>query len=267
MGQRLVLDIALELDDCDAAVTDRLEDTIDYGDVCQEAALAAQERSYRTLERLCAAIADRLIDAVRGRLRHGAGGQAGAADPAAGGGGGGGAVARARVSAPVTGYLGLGSNVGDRLGHLRAAREALGRHGAPVTASSSVYETEPIGEITEQRDFLNACVRVETRLDPDELLAACKAVERELGRTSGRRPSRAPPDRRRSASARRAGAAGRPPDPPASRHPRPPLRAAAAARARPRPAAARRDPASRRAVRARGPARRAGGQPVATSMP
>ena len=89
------------------------------------------------------------------------------------------------MSAPVTGYLGLGSNVGNRLGHLRAAREALGRHGAPVTGSSSVYETEPVGEITEQRDFLNACVRVETRLDPDELLAACKAVEHELGRTSG----------------------------------------------------------------------------------
>ncbi len=62
VGQRLVVDVALELDDCDAAVTDRLEDTIDYGDVCQEVAFAAQERSYRTLERLCAGIADRLID-------------------------------------------------------------------------------------------------------------------------------------------------------------------------------------------------------------
>ncbi len=89
------------------------------------------------------------------------------------------------MTAPVTGYLGLGSNVGDRLGNLRAARAALGRHGAPVTGSSSVYETEPVGEVTDQRDFLNACVRVETRLGPDELLAACKAVERELGRTPG----------------------------------------------------------------------------------
>ncbi len=62
VGQRLVLDIALELDDCEALVTDRLEDTIDYGDVCQEATLAAQERSYRTLERLCAGIADRLLE-------------------------------------------------------------------------------------------------------------------------------------------------------------------------------------------------------------
>lgn len=62
VGQRLVLDIALEIDDCDATVTDRLEDTIDYGDVCQEVALAAQGRSYRTLERLCAAVGDHLLD-------------------------------------------------------------------------------------------------------------------------------------------------------------------------------------------------------------
>jgi 2-amino-4-hydroxy-6-hydroxymethyldihydropteridine diphosphokinase len=82
-------------------------------------------------------------------------------------------------------YLGLGSNVGDRLDHLRRAREALGRHGMRVTASSSVYETEPIGEVTEQRDFLNACVAAETALGPEELLAACKAVERELGREAG----------------------------------------------------------------------------------
>jgi 2-amino-4-hydroxy-6-hydroxymethyldihydropteridine diphosphokinase len=72
--------------------------------------------------------------------------------------------------------------VGDRLGHLRRAREVLGHHGMHVTASSSVYETEPYGEVTEQRDFLNACVRVETVLGPEELLDECKAIERELGR-------------------------------------------------------------------------------------
>lgn len=86
-----------------------------------------------------------------------------------------------------TGYVGLGSNVGDRIGQLRAARAGLARHGAPVSASSSVYETEPVGEVTEQPDFLNACVRVETELGPEELLAACKALERELGRAPGRR--------------------------------------------------------------------------------
>jgi 7,8-dihydroneopterin aldolase/epimerase/oxygenase len=62
VGQRLVFDLSFDLSDCDATVTDRIEDTIDYGDVCQQVALAAQERSYKTLERLCSAIADRMMD-------------------------------------------------------------------------------------------------------------------------------------------------------------------------------------------------------------
>jgi dihydroneopterin aldolase len=62
IGQRLVFDVEFELGECDALVTDRLEDTIDYGEVCQQVYLAAQERSYKTLERLCNAVADRLID-------------------------------------------------------------------------------------------------------------------------------------------------------------------------------------------------------------
>jgi 7,8-dihydroneopterin aldolase/epimerase/oxygenase len=62
LGQRLVFDVAFELDECDATVTDRVEDTVDYGEVCEQVALAAQERSYKTLERLCTAVADRLID-------------------------------------------------------------------------------------------------------------------------------------------------------------------------------------------------------------
>jgi 7,8-dihydroneopterin aldolase/epimerase/oxygenase len=62
LGQRLVFDVVFELDECDATVTDRVEDTIDYGAVCEQIALAAQERSYKTLERLCTAVADRMID-------------------------------------------------------------------------------------------------------------------------------------------------------------------------------------------------------------
>jgi 2-amino-4-hydroxy-6-hydroxymethyldihydropteridine diphosphokinase len=85
----------------------------------------------------------------------------------------------------VRGYLGLGSNVGDRPGHLRAAIDALPSHGVEVEAVSSTYETEPVGEILDQPDFLNACLRIETDLGPDALLDACKAVERELGRASG----------------------------------------------------------------------------------
>ena len=62
VGQRLVFDIAFELDDCDATVTDRVEDTVNYAEVCEQVALGAQERSYKTLERLCSAVADRLIE-------------------------------------------------------------------------------------------------------------------------------------------------------------------------------------------------------------
>ena len=61
VGQRLLVDLRLELSDCDAVITDRIEDTIDYGAVCDTTNLVAQQRSYKTLERLCAAIADRLL--------------------------------------------------------------------------------------------------------------------------------------------------------------------------------------------------------------
>jgi 2-amino-4-hydroxy-6-hydroxymethyldihydropteridine diphosphokinase len=83
------------------------------------------------------------------------------------------------------GYLGLGSNVGDRAANLQAAGDALADHGVLVLAASSVYETEPQGEVLDQPDFLNACLAIETELGPEELLDACKAVEAEVGRQAG----------------------------------------------------------------------------------
>lgn len=80
------------------------------------------------------------------------------------------------------GYLGLGSNVGDSAGHLRAAIDLLGEAEVDVEAVSSLYVTEPVGEILDQPDFLNAAVRIETELGPEQLLDACKAVEAERGR-------------------------------------------------------------------------------------
>ena len=82
-----------------------------------------------------------------------------------------------------TGYLGLGSNLGDRRAQLQAAVDALPAHGVDVVASSSTYDTDPVGEVLDQPSFLNACVRIETALGPEELLDACKAVEAERGRT------------------------------------------------------------------------------------
>jgi len=81
-----------------------------------------------------------------------------------------------------TGYLGLGSNVGDRWQHLRTAIAALPEHGVDVEAVSSAYETEPVGQVLDQPDFLNAAIRVRTDLDPEPLLEVCKAIEVEQGR-------------------------------------------------------------------------------------
>jgi 2-amino-4-hydroxy-6-hydroxymethyldihydropteridine diphosphokinase len=82
------------------------------------------------------------------------------------------------------GYLGLGSNVGDARANLASAVAALPSRGVRVLASSSTYETEPIGELLDQPDFLNACLRVATEHDPEALLDACKDVERSLGRVA-----------------------------------------------------------------------------------
>jgi dihydroneopterin aldolase len=61
VGQRLVLDLRLDVGETDATVTDAIEDTVDYAEVCQLVALVAQQRSHKTLERLCSTIANRLL--------------------------------------------------------------------------------------------------------------------------------------------------------------------------------------------------------------
>jgi 2-amino-4-hydroxy-6-hydroxymethyldihydropteridine diphosphokinase len=88
----------------------------------------------------------------------------------------------------LTGHLGLGSNVGDRRAMLQAAVDALAARGVRATASSSVYETDPVGEVLDQPAFLNAAVVVETDLAPEALLDAAKAVEADLGRTGAGQP-------------------------------------------------------------------------------
>ncbi len=61
VGQRLMIDLRLDIGETDATVTDRIEDTVDYAEVCQLVALVAQQRSHKTLERLCSTIAERLL--------------------------------------------------------------------------------------------------------------------------------------------------------------------------------------------------------------
>jgi 2-amino-4-hydroxy-6-hydroxymethyldihydropteridine diphosphokinase len=86
------------------------------------------------------------------------------------------------------GYLGLGSNVGDRRANLQAAVDLLPSHGVDVLASSSTYDTDPVGEILDQAAFLNACIKISTSLEPLALLDACKAVEVERGRVLAGEP-------------------------------------------------------------------------------
>ncbi len=62
IGQRLEFDVSFDVPDCDAVLTDRLDDTVDYAEVCDIVALAATERSYKTLERLCKVVGERLME-------------------------------------------------------------------------------------------------------------------------------------------------------------------------------------------------------------
>ena len=89
------------------------------------------------------------------------------------------------MSAARVGYLGLGSNVGDRRTNLQSAVDGLVTRGVRVLAASSTYDTDPVGEIRDQPAFLNAALRIETALGPVELLELCKALERDLGREAG----------------------------------------------------------------------------------
>ena len=132
------------------------------------------------------------------------------------------------------GYLGLGSNVGDRESHLTRAIQDLAAHWVTVDAVSSLYETEPVGEILDQPDFLNAAVRVRTALGPG---GASRGFQGDRGRARPdlRRPPPQPAaDRHRRSPPRRSRDQHRTAHAPASRGDREALRARAAPRTRSR---------------------------------
>ena len=84
-------------------------------------------------------------------------------------------------------YVGIGSNLGDRLAHLRAAVHGLGAAtSVSVVAVSAVYETAPVGG-PPQRDYLNAVVALDTTLSPRGLLDLAQALERDAHRVRGER--------------------------------------------------------------------------------
>jgi 2-amino-4-hydroxy-6-hydroxymethyldihydropteridine diphosphokinase len=91
---------------------------------------------------------------------------------------------RETVPGRVKVFLSLGSNLGDRRGELDRAVEKLQERGIVIEETSSIYESEPTDK-ADQPWFLNLVLRAETSLPPDELLRACKDVEREVGRRPG----------------------------------------------------------------------------------
>ena len=196
MGQRLEFDLSFEIPDCDAMLTDRVEDTVDYAEVCDIVALAATERSYRTLERLGQVVGERLMERfdcesvgfgrpspsrrspTRSRRPRWRSPSSAPPSPAT----------RTRMTerlAERAGYLGLGSNVGEREARSRPRVGAMPSRGSRSRRSPPLYETEPVGEVLDQPDFLNAAARVRTALEPEELLDVCKRIEAEQGRESG----------------------------------------------------------------------------------
>lgn len=92
---------------------------------------------------------------------------------------------------PAKAYLGLGSNLGDRLAAMRAAIHALDQHsGVDVDFDrgvSSLYETSPVGGAPGQDPYLNSCIRVETTMSAKNFLEASEAIEAALGRARQQR--------------------------------------------------------------------------------
>jgi 2-amino-4-hydroxy-6-hydroxymethyldihydropteridine diphosphokinase len=78
-------------------------------------------------------------------------------------------------------FLSLGSNLGDRLSNLSLCVNLIGTELGPVINLSTIYETEPWGK-SNQPNYLNQAIQIETYLEPSELLSACQHIEREMGR-------------------------------------------------------------------------------------
>ena len=214
VGQRLEFDVSFDVPDCDAVLTDRLEDTVDYAQVCDIVALAATERSYRTLERLAQVVGERLMErygceSVRVRAAK--------PEPPL-------PLAIQEVAVEVTHERAVDEDEDDgerrvapcgpatwgsaptsatATAHLRAAIELLRERGVEVEAVSSTYETEPVGEVLDQPDFLNAAIRIRTELEPEALLDALQGGRGRARPRLRRAPPQPPPARRRPAPARR----------------------------------------------------------------
>lgn len=180
LGQRFVVDVVLTLLSCPGVGSDDLADTVDYAVLTDAIAEIVAGPPKRLLEHVAGLIADRALAEQRAHrvlvevrkpdvaLPH-------VLEATA--------VRLERVR-EMTYWLGLGSNLGDRLANLQGVVDALRDAEVIVEELSPVYETAP-REISDQPPFLNAVVRVRTTYGPRDVLAVAERAERQLGRTGG----------------------------------------------------------------------------------
>ncbi len=174
-AQPLEVDLDLYVDLAPAGQSDDLDDTVDYGAVCELVEKVCAAGAPRLLEHLANSLATRVARRDRERFGDGRDPQAQAAGGPATRHLGGAHLPRPPGLGEVTrAFLGLGSNLADRERYLRDAIETLGD---TVTAVSAVYETEPVGGPAGQGHYLNLVVEIETDLAPRELLAVCQRIE------------------------------------------------------------------------------------------
>jgi dihydroneopterin aldolase / 2-amino-4-hydroxy-6-hydroxymethyldihydropteridine diphosphokinase len=181
--QPLELDITMHVDLTDACQTDELDDTVNYGDMCETIEKVAAQQHDLLLERFAGRVAEAVLDQPRveavdvvvRKLRPPV---TSALETS------GVAIHRTRAGSVSIdaghhrAILALGSNLGDRAGYLRFAT----RHVGHVVAQSDVYETAPVGGPDNQGAYLNMVVAIDTALDPFALLRRCQRVETAAGR-------------------------------------------------------------------------------------
>ena len=183
-GQEFVVDVALQVSTASAAATDDLTLTVDYGVLAQRVVAEIEGEPVDLIETLAERIAAVALEPAQvGSVvvtvhKPSAPITVPFADVSV-------TVVRDRVPEPraaTRAVLALGSNLGDRVAHLRAAVAAISSAaGVEVLAVSPVYETEPVGG-PPQPDYLTAVVLVETTLAPAKLLGLAHSVERARAR-------------------------------------------------------------------------------------
>lgn len=178
LGQKFLVSAILYMDTRKAGMTDELEKSADYGEVCRFIDSHMKNHTYKLIERAAESLAEELLLCVSGLERV----KLELKKPWAPIG-----LPLEMVSVEIerrwhTAYIALGSNMGDRKAYLDDAAKVIGRmEHTEVTDISSYYETPPYG-VTQQADFLNACLKLKTLLAPEELLEKLHGIEKEAGR-------------------------------------------------------------------------------------